>query len=201
VNYNNAQPSLSTTLVYENEQVKNKIVVDYSGSLFNNDHQVVNSTKKVEVYSGDKLLSSTVVAYDEHGKKLKDTDPKAVKIKSAKPVKPSKAPEATGNTAKGISPSYKPKAKPDKTNTTQQTNITRNDGTLQETRVTTLQKDKPVSALITMYAADGKTVTKTFTLDLTSLAYDQNSKIVTGALNMQAHLGGNILQSESSIQY
>jgi hypothetical protein len=199
VTYNDAQPALSNTQVYNNEQLQNKIVVDYSDSLFDNDHKVVNSIKKVEVYSNsNELISSNVIAYDENGKKLKDDDPKAKKIKANKPVKPSKKKSKDESAPSPLQPALKS----GDSNTSQQTNnINRTDGTLEESRVTTLQDGKPVFALITMYAADGKTVTKTFTLDLTGLAYDTDSKTVSGALNMQTHSGDNVLQSDSSIQY
>ncbi len=199
VTYNDAQPALSNTQVYNNGQLQNKIVVDYSDSLFDNDHKVVNSTKKVEVYSNSsELISSNVIAYDEKGKKLKDDDPKAKKIKANKPAKPSKK-----TSKKNSAPApLKPAIKSGNSNTSQQTdNINRPDGTLEESRVTTIQDGKPIFALITLYAADGNTVTKTFTLDLTGLAYDTDSKTVSGALNMQTHSGGNVLQSDSSIQY
>ena len=201
VTYNDAQPALSNTQVYNNGQLQNKIVVDYSDSLFDNDHKVVNSTKKVEVYSNsNELISSNVIAYDENGKKLKDDDPKAQKIKANKPVKISK--KTSGNNKNSAPPPLKPASKQGGSNTSQQTNnINRPDGTLEESRVTTIQDGKPVFATITIYAADGKTVTKTFTLDLTGLAYDTDSKTVSGALNMQTHSGDNVLQSDSSILY
>lgn len=193
VAYNNANPTLSTTEVYKGGQLQNKVVIDYTGSLFNNDHQVVNSSKKVETYSGDgKLVSSIVVAYDAQGNKTKETTAQATQVKAAPPpaaVKSAPPPaKLTATTGDG---------------TTQKTdNKYRSDNTLEQTRVTTLDTNgKPIFAVITLYAADGKTVTKTFSMDLSGLAYDQNANTVSGALNMQTHTGGTTLNAASTIQY
>ena len=72
ITFANSLPALSTTSVYIKDQLQNKIVVDYSDSLFNNDHQVVDSSKKVDIYSNaNELLFSTVISYDKDGKKTK----------------------------------------------------------------------------------------------------------------------------------
>jgi len=221
ITFANSLPTNSTTSVYIKGQLQNKIVVDYSNSLFNNDHQVVDSSKTVNIYSGtDKLLFSTVISYDKNGKKTKDKDPKnkksatpqALKAPAPAPAKAVKAPAKKSSAATTVKSSATAAIKPGAnltstaqlgdTPTTQKTDKTyRTDNTLEQVRVTTLQGNTPVSAVITNYAADGTTVVKTFTLDLSGLNYDQASNTVTGALNLQTHLGGNVLSSESTIQY
>lgn len=204
VTYDSAQPANSTTNIFNNGDIINTIDVDYSDSLFNNDLQVVNSTKKVTVYTKDKkLISSSIIAYDQHGKKLKDSDPLAVKLKATKrPAKTPKKQSVPGSKTNTVPSPLKAAVKTGDSSTTQKTdNITRGDGTLAETRVTTLQDGKPVFADITLYAADGKTVTKTFKLDLSTLNYDPGSQAVSGTLNMQGFMGGTVLQSASTIQY
>jgi hypothetical protein len=106
---NNSSPSLSTTLVYNKGQVQNKVVVDYSNAQFNNNKQVVNSTKKVDIYSGGgKLLASTTVAYDKFGKKIagnkapataKTTSASGTKIQTTAPAKAASAKTAAAPTA------------------------------------------------------------------------------------------------------
>jgi hypothetical protein len=194
VAYNNANPSLSTISVFKDANLQNKIVVDYAASLFNNDRKVVNSTKKVDTYTGDgKLLTSAVVAYDALGNKV--TGSAAAGITTAAPPPPPPIPPPVTSTFKLAVPPGAP-------GTTQKNDrITRADGTLQQLRVTTLMGDKPVTAQITLFAADGVTIVKTYTLDLSSLAYDPTARTVIGTLNMQSHTGGNVLNSESSIQY
>jgi hypothetical protein len=197
VAYKDANPSLSTTSVYKDGKLQNKIVIDYSASRFNNDHKVVSSTKKVDTYSGDdKLLSSAVVAYDEKGNKVKGNI--AAAIKATPPPKKAPPPASTP-----VNSSFKMTAvQTTDPGTTQQTDkTTRTDGTLEQVRVTTLKGNIPVAAQITLYAADGTTVVKTYTMDLSGLTYDPNAKTVSGALNMQSHTGGTVLNSESTIQY
>ena len=212
VTFANSLPTNSTTSVYVKDQLQNKIVVDYSDSLFNNDHQVVDSTKTVNIYSNtDKLLFSTVISYDKNGKKTKDKNPKdkkgaplAVKASAPAPAKAVKSAVKKSSTTTTVktAPKLTSTAQLGDTPTTQKTDKTyRTDNTLEQMRVTTLQGNTPISAVITNYAADGTTVVKTFTLDLSGLNYDQASNTVTGALNLQTHLGGNVLSSQSTIQY
>ncbi|MBE7174024.1 MAG: hypothetical protein INR73_25850 [Williamsia sp.] len=192
VTYKGAVPSLSQTLVYQDNALSSKIMIDYTGAAFNNQNQVVNSSKKVDVYGADnKLVSSSMVTYDERGQKLKPGA--AAKVHGA-PAPPARVPVPVLGKAFALPP-----ADPNQTQQTDKKN--RPDGTLQQVRVTTLVAGKPVSALVTAYAADGTTVVKTYTLDLTGISFDENAKTVSGALNMQTHLGGNILHAASSIQY
>ena len=118
ITFANSLPTLSSTSLYSKNQMQNKIVVDYSGSQFNNDHQVVNSSKQVDVYSeAGKLLSSTVISYDKNGNKTKAQNrdanqqgnaSQAVKTQTSAPAKAAGAPTKssaattvkTGSTAK-----------------------------------------------------------------------------------------------------
>jgi hypothetical protein len=219
VTFANSLPTLSTTSVYVKDQLQNKIVVDYSASLFNNDHQVVDSSKTVNIYSStNKLLFSTVISYDKNGKKIKDKSPKdktsgtpqTLTAPTPAPAKQTTASASKASTASKVKSTAATTVKGASltgtqlgdTPTTQKTDKTyRTDNTLEQVRVTTLQGNTPVSAVITNYAADGTTVVKTFTLDLSGLNYDQASNTVTGALSLQTHVGGNVLSSESTIQY
>jgi hypothetical protein len=181
--------------------MQNKIVVDYSASIFNNDHEVINSTKKVEIYSNsNQLLTTNTIAYDQLGNKVLANGAVAIQLPSSPPEVKANGPALVAITAPVA---FNLAVKMGDPNTTQKTEppVMRADGTLQETRVTTMLAGKPVSTLITLYAADGKTVTKTFTLDMSSLSYDAASNTVSGALNMQTDLGGDILQSQSAVQF
>lgn len=194
--YANAVPSLTTTQVYANGQVQNKIVVDYAASQFNNDRRVVNSTKKVDIFSAadNKLLSSLLITYDALGNKIKQEDAAS----AAQPAPAQKAVAATSTVQ--APPPFKAYAATG-AETTQTDKKTRSDGTLEQTRVTTLKDGKPVAAVITLYGANGTTVIKTFEMDLTGLGYDPASKTVSGSLNMQTKLGGNVVHANSAIQY
>jgi hypothetical protein len=202
VTYNNTCPAISKTLVYKDSAVQSRIVVDYSASTFNNRNQVVNSTKKVNVYGKDNaLLSSTIVTYDQHGKKTgQDKAATLTDIQEPAPVKPVKASMPAGGNIPS-QPAVKAAAAPTGDQTEKRDEKYRDDKTLEKVIVTTMQAGKPVSALITLYGADGQTVIKTFTMDMTGLSFDPASNIVSGALNMTAHLGGNTLNSASSIQF
>ena len=194
VAYNNANPSLSTTSVYKNTALQNKIVIDYAASLFNNNHHVVNSSKKVDTYTGDgKLLASNVVSYDAMGNKT-GSAPTGTQT--------APAPTSTPQPSTPVTSNFNMNIQANAPGTTQQTDkTTRPDGTLEQVRVTTLNGNIPVAAQITLYATDGTTVIKTYTIDLSGLTYDQNANTVTGSVNMQTHAGGNVLNSESTIQY
>lgn len=186
--YQDAKPARSEITAYNGNAVRSKVIVDYSQSVFNNDKQVVSSTKKVDIYSGDnKLLTSLVVAYDENGAKLAQGG-------TTKPVTP-----------KTLQPPVLPKIPPVRpvaaSQNQQRDEKRRPDNTLEQVRLTTLQDGKPVSALVTNYAADGTTVVKTHAIDFGDLNYDPNSKAISGALSMQTHLGGTVLQAASSIEY
>lgn len=193
VTYQNAVPAQSQTQLYSGGELKGKVLIDYSQSQFDNHNQVVNSSKKVDVYNAkNKLISSSMVAYDQGGKKIKASPTAAPAFKPLKPPVAVKVPALAKMNLAG-----QPSA-----NQTQQTDTKkREDGTVQQVRVTTLEAGKPVSAKITSYGPDGTTVIKSYTMDLTGISYDENSKAVSGTLNMQTHLGGTVLQAQSSVQY
>lgn len=194
VTYNNANPTLSTSTMYKNGQLQSKVVIDYAASQFNNDHQVVNSTKQVQTFSGDgKLLSHSVISYDQQGNKVKEAPVSAVQVTAP----PKAAPTAVNNTT----PVKRLVAVTGDGTTEKTDKKSRPDNTLEQMCVTTMQGDKPVFSTVTLYAADGTTVTKTYTMDLSGLSYDQNAKTVNGALNMQTHAGGNTLSAASTVQY
>ncbi|MBE7171680.1 MAG: hypothetical protein INR73_13900 [Williamsia sp.] len=194
VSYNNAVPALSTTLVYNNQQVQSKIVVDYTASQFNNNLQVVNSIKKVNIFSGaGALLSSTAVAYDQFGNKTQNAPAAKAAAANAQAAKPT-PPKALAAFPKLPAPSdLGITAKTDETR--------RTDGTLEQARTTYTQNNNPVAVVVKLYGTDGSTVIKTFTLDLSGLSFNAASNTVSGALNMQTHLGETLLSSQSSIQY
>jgi hypothetical protein len=193
VTYKDAFPASSQTLVYNKAVLVFKILVDYSQSKFNNSKQVVNSSKKVEIYSkDDKMISSTIITYDEQGKKIPN--------KTVNPPAPSPAPPPKKSPLANL-PSV-PQIKPVGANQTERKDPKyRADGSLEQMRVIVQEGDKPISSTITYYGTDGTTVIKTHTLDLTGITYDQTANSVTGTLNMATHLGGTILHAASSIQY
>lgn len=194
VTYQNAVPAQSQTQVYDNSgTLKSKVLVDYSQSQFDNHNQVVNSAKKVEVYNAkNKLISSSMVTYDKKGNKLKADSAAG---NQPQPLKPPAMVQVPALAKMNIS-------NKGGANQSQQTDTKkRDDGTVQQVRVTTLVDGKPVSAKITTYGPDGTTVIKSYTMDLAGISYDDNSKAVSGTLNMQTHLGGTVLQAQSSVQY
>ena len=194
VTYQNAVPAQSQTQVYEGGALNGKIKVDYSQSQFNNHNQVVNSIKKVEVYNAkDQQISSSMVAYDPKGNKIKAGPAAGVPLQ---PLRPPVTVQVPALVKMNVS------NQPPAANQTQQTDTKkRDDGTVQQVRVTTLEAGKPVSAKITTYGPDGTTVIKSYTMDLSGISYDENSKVATGSLTMQTHLGGTVLQAQSSVQY
>jgi hypothetical protein len=190
--YQNAIPASSQIVSYSGQAVQSKILVDYSESTFNNKNQVVSSSKKVDLYSGDgKLVSSSVVVYDSNGEKL----PAGTVVQPLPP--------------KTLTAVVLPKLNINKLSAAAGENQTEDrkekrrasDNSLQELRVTTMQDGKPVSTVVTTYDTDGTTIIKTYTIDLSSLAFDPSSNSVSGSLGMQTHLGGNVLHAESSVQF
>lgn len=192
VTYNNSTPSASQTLVYDGSALQSRIMVDFSQATFNNHNQVVNSSKKVDVFSADnKLISSTMVSYDQNGVKVKPD--------TAGPVTPAPNPPAKSP----ITPPAPFVLNPATSNQTVETKEKHrtSDNTLQQVTVTTKEDGKAVSAVVTLYGPDGTTVVKTFTMDLSGMSIDETSNTVSGTLNMQSHVGGNVLNTVSSVQY
>jgi hypothetical protein len=200
VTYKNTVPANSETLVYSKAEVLYKILVDYSESKFNNSKQVVNSSKKVQVYSkAGNIISSTTVNYDQHGNKIKPNS----QTKQIKPATP--ADQQSKQTTPAKVPVKPPVVPPVKAATGDQrvekVPSTRADGTLEQMKITVYEGDTPVSYTIIYYATDGKTVVKSHAMDLSSIKFDPNSNTVTGTLALTTNLGENTLHSQSAIQY
>ncbi|MDG9669246.1 hypothetical protein ONV78_16005 [Hahella sp. CR1] len=77
--------------------------------------------------------------------------------------------------------------------------ITRSDGSLLKTVVTNVTDDKPTSVAVTLYAADGKTVAKTYAMDVSGVAVSAGK--VSGAMKITTKFRGQILSSESTLEF
>lgn len=202
VTFANSVPSMAQTFSFWNGVVAGKTVTDFSNAKFDNQNHVIASSLKVDQYdASERLVASTTVSYDTNhsvnGKNITTipvtapaTPPRAYQdvinslTKAATAAKPAGA------------PAVNPPA-PSSTETTKQ--IKRPDGTLETTVATTVQGGVPVSAVVTHYATDGKTVASTVQVDLSKVA--TSGQKPSGSVSIREFTGGTTLSSESSLEY
>ncbi len=191
-------------------------MTDYSNASFDNHNRVVNGSIKVDVFNAaEQRICSTAVSYDQNGavtNKQTQTFPVTAVVTAPKtyqavaaswpkpPAKPSAAAlpgpsVAPTTTALGTANAGASQA-PDQTK-----NISRSDGTLEATVATTSQNGKPVSAVVTHYDSDGKTVVNSYHVDLTKVVAPAGQGKPSGSVSLQEFLGGTILHSESVFNY
>jgi hypothetical protein len=76
----------------------------------------------------------------------------------------------------------------------------RSNGTTLKTVTIILEDNKPASSIITTFATDGITITKTYKLNLSSISKDA-SKAISGSIKISSFAGGKTLSSKSELNY
>jgi hypothetical protein len=76
----------------------------------------------------------------------------------------------------------------------------RSDGTIVKTVTINFEDNKPISFIINTYATDGVSITKTYKLDLSSIARDA-SQAICGAIKISSFVGGKTLSFKSELNY
>lgn len=199
VTFKNQVPSQSISHRYKNDNLVQTIVVDFSKAKFTNDNHIVDSSTSVKVYDGDgQIQSSKIVYYDSDGNILKkESQVFEFKDESLVFISPPNPSEEENNyVSEGASILNTDSQQPSKTET-----IARPDGTIEKTITTIFDKEKPVSTVVKSYDIDGKTVTKTYHINLTNLSSDDSSKQLSGSLSLQKYIVGKTLHSESVVTY
>ncbi len=223
VTFANSVPATAQTWRFQGGVVAAQVVTDFSKSQFDNDGHVVNSSKQVDLYDGSgRQVSSTIVTHGPTGavvnKQVQPLPPaaatatpktyaellaalKSTSVKTTNPV------SAAAAGATGPAPAATPTGADIKTATK---DTLRSDGTLETRVVTTSQKGSGnsaafnsvvVSADVTHYDTDGKTVVNTHHVDFTKLVITQGQTKPSGSVAVQEKTGGSILHSESVFNY
>jgi hypothetical protein len=215
VSFANAVPKTAQTWRFKGGVLANKTVTDYSNAQFDNHNRVVNGSIKVDVFNAaEQRICSTAVSYDQNGAVTNKqtqtfpvtaaaTAPKTYQQVAASWAKPAAQPRAailprpsvTTATASATASPGASQAAP------QIKNITRSNGTLEATVATTSQKGKPVSAVVTHYDSDGKTVVNSYHVDLTKVVVPAGQGKPSGSVSLQEFMAGTILHSESVFNY
>lgn len=203
VSFANSVPSTAQTFAFQNGVLAGKTVTDFSNAKFDNQNRVIGSSVKVDQYdASERLVASTTVNYDaNHSVATKNTKPAQIAAGGGTPPRSyndvinSLPKPASGGAVKSPTTVNPPAATSGAT--TKQ--IKRADGTLETTVATTTQNGVPVSAVITHYASDGKTVTSTFQVDLSKVT--TSGQKPSGTVSMKEYVGGTTLGSEGSFEY
>ncbi|ABC29918.1 conserved hypothetical protein [Hahella chejuensis KCTC 2396] len=77
--------------------------------------------------------------------------------------------------------------------------IARSDGSPLKTVITNLADGKPTTVTVTLYAADGKTIGKTYSIDVSGV--DAGSGKVSGTMKISTKFRGRTLSSESTLEF
>jgi hypothetical protein len=209
VSFAGAVPKTAQTWRFQGGVLAAKTITYFANAKFDNHNRVVNGGIKVDVYDGaEQHISSTAVNYDKNGvveKKetqafpaaMPATGPKAYQNVAALWNKPAAKPGAAAQptSAPAETASVIPQAAP------QTRNIYRSDRTLEATVVTTSQNGKPISAVVTHYDTDGKTVLNSYHVDLTKVVTAAGQGKPSGSVSLQEFTGGTTLHSESVFNY
>lgn len=221
VTFANSVPVTAQTWRFQGGVVAAQIVTDFSKSQFDNDLQVVNSSKQVDLYDGSgQRISSTTVTHGPTGAVVNK------QVQSFPPAAATAPPKTHAQVLAALSAAAKPTSPPAATasktavpaaaattdpNTKTDTKTTsRSNGTLETRVVTTMQKGSgntaaypwvTVAADITHYDTDGKTVVKTHHVDFTKLVIPQGETKPTGSVSVQEKTGGTTLHSDSVFNY
>jgi hypothetical protein len=216
VSFAGAVPKTAQTWRFKGGVLANKTVTDYSNAQFDNHNRVVNGSIKVDVFNAaEQHISSTAVSYDQNGAVTNKqtqtfpvtavaTAPKTYQAVAASWTKPPAKPSAVAQPQSNVAPTATASAaaSPGTSAAAPQTkNITRSDGTLEATVATTSQNGKPVSAVVTHYDSDGKTVVSSYHVDLTQVIVAAGQSKPSGSVSLQEFMGGTILHSESVFNY
>lgn len=179
-----------------------KTVIDFSNASFDNHNRVIGSGMKVDQYdASERLVASTTVNYDaNHSVAAKNstmvptTAPKTPPRAYQDVINSLKKPAAVG----GVKPAA-PAVSPPVSSTVNTKQVKRPDGTLETNVATAIQSGVPVSAIVTHYATDGKTVTSTVHVDLSRVV--TSGQKPSGSVSLAEYTGGTTLSSESSLEY
>jgi hypothetical protein len=206
LSFANAVPKTAQTFQFQGGVLASKIVTDYSGATFDNDNHVANGSLKLDIYDGaEQHVLSSQVAYDPTApaptkqtqrfavaapSNAKAFQEVAARWQNAAPKPTQSTPPAT--VAKQPTP-------PGATPVTKKT--LRSDGTLEETVTTISQNGIPVSAEITHYDTDGKTVMTSFKADLSKVVVAASQAKPSGSVKLQEYTGGATLHAESVFNY
>ncbi len=212
VSFANAVPASVQSWRFQDGRLAAKIVTDYSNAKFDNNNHVINSSAKVDVYDGnERLVSSTNVAYDQNGavvNKQTQTVPVAAAAGPAKtyadlvPVWNSlvaKTSQSSAGAKPASAPAQADAQKPAAPPVTK--NTFRSDGTLETSVATTSQNGVPVSAEVTHYDTDGKTVVGTHHFDFTKVVMVKGQAKPSGSIAVREFTAGKTLHSESVFNY
>ena len=217
VTFANSVPATAQTWRFQKGVVAAQIVTDFSKSQFDNDGHVVNSAKQVDLYDGTgRHISSTTVTHGPSGEVVnKQVQPLQVQattsapkthaqvlasLSSAAPKPPIQSHVAAATAVSAAVAATGPNTKTDTKNTV------RADGTLETRVVTTSQKGSSgdwvvVSADVTHYSTDGKTVIDTHHIDCSKLVIPQGQTKPSGSVSIQEKTSGQILHSDSVFTY
>ena len=216
VSFAGSVPKTAQTWRFQGGVLANKTVTDYTNAQFDNHNRVVNGRIKVDVYNAaDQQISTTAVDYDQNGAVTsKQTQALPVAAAKTSPKTYQEVAASWSNPATKPAAAVRPQisvAKPTSVPATaasgtaqaapQTKSIRRSDGTLEQTVVTTAQNGKPVSAVVTDYDTDGKTVVNTYNVDLTKFVTAAGQGNSSGSVSCSEFTGGTTLHSESVFNY
>jgi len=202
VTFANATPQSSQTWRFQGNVLAAKVLTDFSNAKFDNQNRVVSGGIKVDVFDGsENQLSSTNVTYDGKG---------GVANKATQKLPPATAPappRAFADVAKAWT-SVPPKAPPAKLliqkvagAPSNAKNTYRKDGTLEESVVTTSANGVPLSAEVTRYDTDGKTVASTYQVDLSKVSMAGGPGKPSGSVSVAELTAGVKKNSDSVFTY
>jgi hypothetical protein len=200
VTFANSVPQSAQTWRFDGNTQLARVMTDYSGAQFDNHNRVVGGAIKVNVYdASDNPLATSNVTYDGKG---------AVANKQTQKVPPSTAPaapKALQDVAKvwtNLPPKPAPAPLPIKQVTAPPPTAKstyRKDGTLEESVETASANGVPVSAVVTHYDTDGKTVASTYNVDLTKVSMAGGK--ASGAVAVAESIAGTRKSSDSVFSY
>lgn len=170
VTFANAVPQSSQTWRFQGNAQSARVVTDFRNATFDNHNRVLSGAVKVDVFDGsDNPLVSSNVTYDGAGGVANKQTQKFPPVASSAPPRPFQA-IAQAWTNAGARPA--PVKLPIKTVASappNAKNTLRKDGTLEQSVVTTSANGVPVSASVTHYDTDGKTIVNTYEVDLSKV--------------------------------
>jgi hypothetical protein len=204
VTFANSMPSMAQAFSFRNGVLAGKTLTDFSNAKFDNQNRVTGSSLKVDQYdASERLVASTTVNYDAN---RSVTAKNTTLVPVAAPPAPPRAHQdvinslpkpITGGAAK---PAAAPAVNPPSGSSTLTTKqIKRPDGTLETTVAATVQGGVPISAVVTHYATDGKTVASTVYVDLSKVL--TSGQTPSGSASIREFTGGTTLSSESFLEY
>ena len=182
-------PAKKTTEVYSSKTgaLFSTVTSDYANVIFSHSHKPIGGTLEITTVMADG--SKTIHSEKDFGDGLSSIST------SEELVTPS-----TKEPAKDITKITTVKDAQGQVTSRRKT-ITRSNGTLLKTVITHVSHNQPTSSDITLYGTDGTKVLKTYSLDLSQIAYNNRNGQVSGSVCLQSKFAGAVLDSESTLTY